>query len=357
MLEKKINKIQQELINKKYAGLILCNSAHHMSDDVLQYLLLRNLECGLLFIPARGKATLYAISFEVAQLQKEYPALIIKPFSASPELLLKQQVRGKMNIALNLSGLLAHVYCKFISLKNVRFEHASFLPQIMAVKLPEEIKLLKKAAQITDELFTLLIRNWKKFKTEHDAAQFLLIEMAKRGIEPSFPPIIASGTNAALPHSEPQNKKIQKGFCVIDMGVRYGGYCSDMTRTIYVGKPTQKEKQLYDFVRKAQEDTVKLVHAGVSTKTLDTFCRAQLGSLNKEFIHSLGHGVGTQVHEWPRVGGVEDVLLEKNMVITIEPGVYRTGKYGIRIEDDVVVGRGGRNVLTKAGKGLIVVVC
>lgn len=354
MLEKKINKIQQELINKKYAGLILCNSAHHMSDDVLQYLLLKNLECGLLFIPARGRATFYAISFEVAQLKHCFPSLIIKPFDAAPDALVKHHIR-KGRIALNLGGLPAHVYKKFNALRDLHFEHASFLSQIMAVKLPEEIKLLKKAAQITDELFALLIRNWKKFKTEHNAAQFLLIEMAKRGIEPSFPPIIASGTNAALPHSEPQNKKIQKGFCVVDMGVRYGGYCSDMTRTIYIGKPTQKERQMYELVRRAQEDTVKLVKAGVPTKTLNSFCRSALGSLNKEFIHSLGHGVGTQVHEWPRVGSVEDVRLEENMVITIEPGVYRKGRYGIRIEDDVLVKKGRSEVLTKATKKLRII--
>lgn len=356
MLDHKIIILQKKLRKEGLHGLVLCNSAHHMSDDVLHYLLLRNLECGLLFIPARGRATLYAISFEVAQLKQYFPSLIIKPFDATPETLIKNHLK-KGRIALNLGGLSAHVYKKITSLKNIRFEHASFLPQIMAVKLQEEIKLLKKAAHITDELFTLLIRNWKKFKTEYDAAQFLLVEMAKRGIEPSFPPIIASGVHAALPHSEPHKTKIQKGFCVIDMGVRYGGYCSDMTRTIYVGTPTQKEKQLYELVRSVQEETVKRVKAGVSTKKLDTFCRSKLGALNKEFIHSLGHGVGTQVHEWPRVGGTEDVRLEENMVITIEPGVYRKGRYGIRIEDDVVVGKGEGKVLTKVSKRLIVVAC
>ena len=127
-----------------------------------------------------------------------------------------------------------------------------------------------------------------------------------------------------------------------------------MTRTIYVGRPSAAEKALYKKLLQAQAETVKRVKAGISTAELDEFCRGILGArLNKQFVHGLGHGLGTQVHEWPSVSKGQNIILEENMLITIEPGIYKKNVYGIRIEDDVVVTKTSGRVLTKSTKTLI----
>ena len=351
MTKEKISKIQTEIKKQNLDGLIMGNFNFNISDDLLYYLVLRTPELLLAYIPAQSKPTLWAISFEVAELKKLYPEFTVKPFDRPIENLLSKYVSGKkIGIRSDTLPVLAYRRLKKTKSNLVDFENSE---KIVATKFPGEIKRLQKAADITDDIFKKLIKNWKKFNTEAEAANFILTETARHGLKPSFDPIVASGPNAANPHYHPQNKKIQKGFCVIDMGVRYQGYCSDMTRTVYVGKPNKKERELYNKLLEGQEKTLKEVKAGVSTKHLDLFCRDIIGkNLSKEFIHSLGHGVGSQVHEWPSVSERQEVMLKENMIITIEPGVYRQGAYGIRIEDDAVVTKRGCQILNKSPKGL-----
>jgi Xaa-Pro aminopeptidase len=172
----------------------------------------------------------------------------------------------------------------------------------------------------------------------------------------SFDTIVASGARSALPHGQASTAKLpRKGFVTLDFGVILNGYCSDMTRTVHLGAARPDERAAYDAVLQAQEAAVAAVRPGVTCGEVDEAARSVLrrAGLAKFFTHSTGHGVGLEIHEQPRVAAAQEFRLEPGMVITIEPGVYLPGKFGIRIEDMVVVTPGGHRVLTPATKGWI----
>jgi Xaa-Pro aminopeptidase len=171
----------------------------------------------------------------------------------------------------------------------------------------------------------------------------------------SFDTIVASGARSALPHGRASSARIGRGFVVLDFGVILAGYCSDKTRTVYVGKPTRQDRQMYEAVREAQQAAIDAVSAGVTAGEVDSAARSVLrrAKLDKYFTHSTGHGVGLEIHEPPRIGSNQMEPLRAGMVITIEPGVYVSGKGGVRIEDMVVVKDRGCEVLSPATKELI----
>jgi Xaa-Pro aminopeptidase len=169
----------------------------------------------------------------------------------------------------------------------------------------------------------------------------------------SFPTIVASGPRSALPHGTASAAKIPpQGFVTLDFGLVLGGYCSDMTRTVHVGEATREERAAYDAVLEAQEAGVAAARPGVTCAKVDRACRKVLErhGLAKYFSHSTGHGVGLEIHESPRIARKQTTLLEPGMVITVEPGVYLPGHFGLRIEDTVVIEDGPARILTKATK-------
>lgn len=227
-------------------------------------------------------------------------------------------------------------------------------PLPRGVKTKEEIGKIKKACTITDTIFSRLISRFTEFETEKDIADFLQAQFRNYRVKPSFKPIVAAGHNAAHPHHVPTTA-VLSGFVVIDFGVVYQGYCSDMTRTVYVGRPSRDERALYKKVLDAFEEARFSVLPGASCKGIDRVARMTLGpSLAKEFIHSLGHGVGKRIHEFPKISPRSNFYIREGMVITIEPGVYRKKSYGIRIEDTCVVVEKGCLSLSKSPKDLIV---
>ena len=165
----------------------------------------------------------------------------------------------------------------------------------------------------------------------------------------AFKTIVASGKNSSFPHHTTKNKKLQRGFCIIDYGVRYKGYCSDTTRTVYLGKPSKKEVEIYNKVLQVQKDAIFMLEPGKTCGEIDASVRKVLGD---RFTHGLGHGVGIEIHEMPSFQPDSKHVLENNMVFTIEPGVYYESIYGIRIEDTVLL-KGKAVCLTKAPKGLL----
>jgi Xaa-Pro aminopeptidase len=172
----------------------------------------------------------------------------------------------------------------------------------------------------------------------------------------SFETIIASGERSALPHGRASGAKIPaSGFVVCDFGVILTGYCSDMTRTVYVGRPPNGALRLYEAVKAAQQAAVEVVRPGITTGDVDAAARKvlQKQGFGRFFTHSTGHGVGLEIHEAPRIAAGQDQILEPGMVITIEPGAYIPGKWGVRIEDMVVVTESGCEVLTPTSKELI----
>jgi len=176
--------------------------------------------------------------------------------------------------------------------------------------------------------------------------------------EMSFPTIIASGARSALPHGRASSQAIATGgFVVCDFGVILGGYCSDQTRTVWVGQPTAESRSAYDAVKQAQLSAIEAVRAGATVAQVDTAARKVLrrAKLARYFTHSTGHGVGLEIHEAPRVAQGQDEVLRPGMVITIEPGVYFPGKWGVRIEDMVAVTAHGCEVLTPTSKDFLAI--
>ena len=173
----------------------------------------------------------------------------------------------------------------------------------------------------------------------------------------SFETIIASGKRSALPHGRASAAKIGNGFVVCDFGVILAGYCSDMTRTVHVGQPSPTARIFYQAVLEAQQAALDSVRAGISTGEVDAAARKLLKKrgLEKFFTHSTGHGVGLEIHEAPRVAAGQNEILEPGMVITIEPGAYVSGKWGVRIEDMVAVTDRGCEVLTPTSKELVTI--
>jgi len=215
---------------------------------------------------------------------------------------------------------------------------------------------IKRACQITDKILKNLIKelNNNSFKTELDIYQFLKCKTKEQNCKLAFKPVIATGKNAAEIHHKPNNTKLKKGFLVVDFGVKYKEYCSDCTRTFYIGKPSKKEKELYNLVLKAQLTALNHIKPGIYAADIDAITRAVLQKHFKNFIHSTGHGVGKKIHQSPNISPKSRSILKNNQVITIEPGLYFKNKLGIRIEDTVIV-KNNPVILTKTTKELIII--
>lgn len=223
------------------------------------------------------------------------------------------------------------------------------------IKTKQEINYITKACQATDKIFTKILHRSDLCKiTEIELVRYILNEIKKVGLKPSFKPIVTSGIRAGNEiHPKPTNEKLE-GFVIIDFGVRYQGYCSDMTRTIFIGKCTKKDKDIYNKVLRAQNLGIKLSIKGAVCGEIDGKVRNSLGEDAQYFIHTLGHGLGKKIHELPRMYYKNTQhILEEGMAITIEPGVYIPNKLGIRIEDTILVTKSGPKILTKSPKELI----
>jgi Xaa-Pro aminopeptidase len=231
------------------------------------------------------------------------------------------------------------------------------LPGLREIKDEEELARMEAAALLGCRLFDTVLHHLKAGTPERAVAAEL--EFSARGLGAdgmSFDTIVASGVRSSLPHGTASARPLPpKGFVVIDFGVILSGYCSDMTRTVYMGKPTREESATYDAVLKAQESAVAAVRAGVPAGEIDRAARSRLrrAKLARYFTHSTGHGVGMEIHEGPRLAAKQQQPLSAGMVVTIEPGVYLPGRFGIRIEDMVVVTEQGGRVLTPSTRELL----
>jgi Xaa-Pro aminopeptidase len=234
---------------------------------------------------------------------------------------------------------------------------APFVEQLRTVKDGDELAVMAEAALKGCELFEHILTVLRPGIAEMEVAAELEYKARKLGAEGmSFESIVASGLRSALPHGRATSTPLpRRGFVTLDFGIIHKGYCSDMTRTVFLGKPRPEERRTYEAVLEAQENAVDAVAAGVSCAEVDEAARSVLRreGLAEAFSHSTGHGVGLEIHEPPRVGAGQKTRLQAGMVITIEPGVYLAGKFGIRIEDMVAVTRNGGQVLTPAPKALI----
>ena len=224
------------------------------------------------------------------------------------------------------------------------------------IKTTEEIHTIKKACQITDSIFSSILMQELKHFTEIQLRDFILNEIKKRKLKPSFPPIVSSGKRAGNEiHPQPTDNLLS-GFVIIDFGVVYERYMSDMTRTLFVGTPTKEDEMIYDIIWRGELLGIQHSKIGVQCSDVDALVRQSLGVYKKYFVHMLGHGVGTKIHEEPKLYfKLTKPVLKEGMIVTIEPGVYMKNKRGIRIEDTCLITKKGCVVLTKSTKELIII--
>ena len=234
----------------------------------------------------------------------------------------------------------------------------ALLAEARARKSEAEIAAVARAQALTCEILTGVLGVVRVGVAEHEIAAELVVRHLRAGCSAmSFEPIVASGARGALPHARPSDKLIEAGdLVVIDVGGILGGFCSDLTRTVAVGEPGDEARRAYAAVGRAKGAGIAAIHAGVLGADVDAAARAVLGAagLGEWFSHSLGHGVGTEVHEWPRLSGQADHRLPLGATVTVEPGVYLPGRFGIRTEDVVAVRADGAENLTPLSSALVV---
>lgn len=225
---------------------------------------------------------------------------------------------------------------------------------LRSVKDDSEIALLETALKLTDVAFTAAAVQLKAGMTEMDFADVIRAELRAAGSDgEAFPTIVASGPNAAKPHHNPGERRIQAGEpVIIDMGARHQGYNGDLTRTIWVGKPDPRLSEIYALVLEAQLAALSSIKSGDTGKQADAYCRDIFAreNLDQYFIHSTGHGLGLRVHEGPSASIHSDAILQAGEVVTVEPGLYLPEWGGVRIEDVVLITDGGNRNLTSAAK-------
>ena len=235
------------------------------------------------------------------------------------------------------------------------------LKEQIAHKSTGEIALIQQAQRITESVLLEIIDLLNTGVTEKEIATEIVYRQLKHGadgISPDFWPIVAFGANSAIPHAQPSDTKLEHGDVVLlDYGCTVGGYCSDMTRTFAYGTANNKFREIYNIVLKAQETGLAAAKAGETGKKLDGIVRDVIVSAGygEQFGHSTGHGVGLEIHEWPSISPKSDHKLPTNSVITIEPGIYLPGEFGVRIEDMIVLKSDGIQNLTSAPKELMIV--
>lgn len=314
------------------------------------------------FVPAEGESFLICPKMEVPDASEVYDGKIIGHVDTENawDLLVSNFTVPVAKLAIEKS----HMTVERKEFLEARLQGVTFtgiddtVTEMRLIKTEEELIQLRKAAALADYAIEEGCRLIAEGKTEMEILTAVESAVKAKGAEAmSFSTMVLSGPKTASPHGTPGNRKIQKGdFILFDLGVVVGGYCSDITRTVAFGEPTEKQREVYETVRRAEETAVAMVKPGVLAKELDAAARDVIteAGYGEYFTHRLGHGLGISVHEYPSVHGENDLVLREGMVFTIEPGIYNPEITGVRIEDDVVVTKDGVEVLTKFTKELIV---
>jgi len=228
---------------------------------------------------------------------------------------------------------------------------SGIIEKLRTRKTPEEIEKIHQAVLLNEQVFQEAYKSLRPGQTEKEIALKIETSMRRLGAEePAFPAIVASGPNAALPHAVPTDRRIKEGeTIIIDMGLKLDGYCSDMTRTVVLGKPAAKILEIIRLVRQAQLAAVKTLKAGILAKDADRAARKIISEAGygKSFGHGLGHGVGLAVHETPSLNKRRRNKLQPGMVVTVEPGIYLPGWGGVRLENMVIIEDGGCTLLNR----------
>lgn len=231
------------------------------------------------------------------------------------------------------------------------------LRDLRMIKSAEEMEILIAAQRIAEKAFTNALKLITPDITERELAAELTCQMLKLGAQDkSFDPIVVSGSLSSVPHGKPRDVKLQRGFLTMDFGALYRGYCSDTTRTVAIGEPTEEMVKVYNTVLEAQVTAIKAAKAGMTGRELDGVAREVIAEAGygQYFTHSLSHGVGIDIHEYPTCAPRSEAVLQPGAVISMEPGIYLPGRFGVRIEDVIEIKEDGCFDLTKLPKELLV---
>ncbi len=366
MFTNRITSIRQILAAKRLDGLIVSSLAHirYLTNFSGSNALLLILPDALHFITDGRYAEqitteLYTQEQMLQQMLYRLQTHITREpwkYIAENDILQGAQTLGFEAAKVSFSGVQAmRKYLRPVRLKPCK----DIIENVTMVKTAQEVAHIRRAADIAAEVYAYILNFVKPAMTELDVAAEISYQARKRGSEDdAFEIIVASGVRGALPHGRASNKRLQTGELVtLDFGCRVAGFNSDMTRTFALGKPNDFDRSIYDLVLSANKRAIEKAKAGMTAKNLDAVARdiIKVAGYEKEFEHSLGHGLGIEVHEQPTVSyRFPRVRIPAGAVVTIEPGVYVAGKCGVRIEDDVWIQAGGCEVLTSAPKELII---
>lgn len=353
-MEERYNKIEQWLEKSELDAVLISNGYN------MRYFSGFSGATGYLYISRYRKAVITdfrytfqakqeSAGYEIIEVQTDYETII-------NDLLATEQVKQLAFEAKEIS------YAEYLDWKEkLRVEQLipiqDEMTEFRSIKTEQELAYIKKAEQIGDIAFSKILDILKPGMTEVEVAAHLEFIMKQNGAEGlSFDTIVASGIHSSMPHAVPTQKKIELGdFITMDFGCVYQGYCSDMTRTIVLGKASAQQKKVYQTVLEAQQEALHFIKAGYQGKEIDGVARAYINQAGYEgcFGHGLGHSVGLFIHENPRLSAREEGLILENMVETVEPGIYIEKFGGVRIEDLVVVTKEGHINFTSSEKRLI----
>lgn len=272
---------------------------------------------------------------------------------------IKNELKDTDVVGLNYSSLTLEAYTRLLRMiPEKRFiDVSASISECRRIKNENELNKLREAAKIASEAFEKFTEKLREGMTERELAAEVAHEMMLLGASgPSFDTIVAFGKNSSMPHYSPQNTKLKKGdFVLTDYGALFERYCSDITRTVVFGRASEEQKNMYDVVYRAQDAAMKAIRENINGRDVDLVAREVIDSSKYKgrFIHSLGHGVGMDVHDHPALSANFDFPLKENMVVTNEPGVYVPGFGGVRIEDDVIVKKDGCERITTAPRDFI----
>jgi len=350
---KRLGKVHQEMERRNLVSFIVSNEFN------VRYLSGFTGDTGWLLVNREGADLVTDFRYEEQATQEAYPGVKVvidkrDVLAATCDRLAKVEGRiGLEAMALTYGAfekLAGAVQAELVGIEGL-------VESYRKVKDDGEIGEITRAVEAADAVFAEVLKDIRPGMTEIELAAKLDYLLRRRSTDvPPFKTIVASGPRASLPHATPSDRVIALGdLLTLDFGASINGYCSDTTRTVVVGKASDKQREVYKIVLDAQLRAEAGLRAGLKGSEADALARQHIEAkgYGKEFGHSLGHGIGLQVHEEPRLSQKNDNPLEVGMVATVEPGVYIPGWGGVRIEDNVVVEEGGCRVLTKSSKQLI----
>lgn len=352
----KINKLRQLFKERKIDGIIL--SSHYNRSYITGF----TGTAGVVVISEKEAKIITDFRYvEQAKEQADGFEVIEHTNSLLAEISNQLKKMGIQNLGFEKNHTTYHTYEEY----KEQFSQIELIPtsglveKLRLIKDDQEIKILKEAAEIADAAFEHIISYIRPGLTEKDVSNELEFFMRKAGaVSSSFDIIVASGLRSALPHGVATDKVIEKGELVtLDFGAYYKGYCSDITRTVAVGKPIDELTRIYETVFEAQQRGMNGIKPGMTGKEADALTRDYIRDqgYGQYFGHSTGHGLGMEVHEGPSLSMKSDTVLSPGMVVTVEPGIYIPGVGGTRIEDDTIITKNGNESLTHSTKKLLII--